>query len=143
MAVISLLLLALAGFIGVPVWPDDFLNVIAGFFGLWLLGLGVGLILSVPRELVPEVGEIVHLVMPPLYLLSGVLFPLAAIPSPYRELLLLNPIAHGLEQTRLGFGSHYAAVDELAVAYPYGVALACILLGLILHRIYRTKLITQ
>lgn len=143
MAVIAVVLLAVAGFLGLEVWPDDWLRVFAGFVGLWLVGLGLGMIISVPRELVPEVGEIVNLAMTPLYLLSGVIFPLAAIPQPYRDWLLLNPIAHGVETVRLGFAAHYAVVDGVQLLYPFGFALVCLLAGLVMHVLYRNKLIAQ
>lgn len=143
MSVIALLLLFAAGFVGLEVMPDNLLVVLANALGLWLLGLGLGLILSVPRELVPEVGEIVNLVMTPLYFLSGAIFPLATIPSPYLDWLLLNPVAHGLEGMRLGFADHYAPVEGLAQAYPFAFGLVCLLIGLVLHRIYRKRLIQQ
>lgn len=143
MLVITVVLLAAAALFGLPVWPDDWLRVLTALLGLWLMGLGVGLIVSVPRELVHEVGEIVNLAMTPLYLLSGVMFPLATIPPPYRNWLLLNPVAHSVEEIRLGFASHYAAPPELNVAYPYVFALVCMLFGLVLHRIYQKKLIQQ
>lgn len=47
--------------------------------------------------------HVLKILMLPLYLISGVILPLAAIPQPYLDLLLLNPIAHGLELARAGF----------------------------------------
>ncbi len=141
MLVISLLLLAAAAMFWLDVWPGDLLLVAASFLALWLLGLGVGLLLSVPREVVQEVGDVVNLITTPLYLLSGVIFPLSAVPQPYRDWLLLNPIAHGLEALRLGFASHYLAFEGLDLSYTFIFGLLCILLGLAMHRVFRNKLL--
>lgn len=141
MLVITLLLFGAAALLGLYVWPDDLLLVAASFFALWLLGLGVGLLLSVPRELAQEVGEVVNLITTPLYLLSGVIFPLSAVPQPYRDWLLLNPIAHGLEALRLGFAGHYAVFDGLDLFYTYLFGLVCVFLGLALHRVFRNKML--
>lgn len=134
MTIVSLLLLAGSALLGHAVAPADPLALLEAFFGLWLVGLGVGLLTSVATELVPEAGQIIKFIMRSLYLISGVMFPLAIVPYPYREWLMLNPIAHGLEAARLGIASHYHAVPELSIAYLYSFALVTLFLGLALHR---------
>ena len=140
--VTSILMVALA-MLGHKVVPADPLAVLEAFFGLWLVGVGFGLVTSVISELVPEVGKIIHLVMMPLYIISGVLLPLSVVPQPYQAWLLLNPVAHGLEAARLGFVPHYHAVAELSLAYMYGFALLNIFLGLALHRRFASRLLSQ
>jgi capsular polysaccharide transport system permease protein len=125
------------------VFPSDPLAVLEAFFGLWLVGLGFGLVTSVVTELIPEAGQILKLIMKPLYLISGVVFPLALVPQPYRQWLMLNPVAHGLEAARLGFAPYYHAVPELSLSYMYGFALVCIFTGLVLHRRFAQQLATQ
>lgn len=140
MTIIASILLAGAALFGHSVIPADPLAVLEAFFGLWLVGLGFGLVTSVTGELVPELGRVIHLVMMPMYLISGVMFPISAVPQPYRDWLLLNPVAHGLEAARLGFAPYYHAVPELSVAYMYGFALVSIFLGLALHRRFALRL---
>lgn len=123
--------------------PQDILAVLEAFWGLWLLGVGFGLMASVALEVIPELGRVIKLIMMPLYMVSGVIFPLSAVPQPYREWLLMNPVAHGLEAVRLGFASHYHAAPELSVAYLYACALVTIFLGLALHRRFALRLATQ
>lgn len=139
--VTCILMTGLAMF-GHAVLPADPLAVMEAFFGLWLVGLGFGLITSVIVELVPEAGKVINLVMMPLYILSGVILPLTVVPQPYRDWLLLNPVAHGLEAARLGFAPHYHAVVELSLSYMYGFALVSIFLGLALHRRFAARLLT-
>lgn len=143
MAIIAPILLLGAALFGHSVVPADPLTVFGAFFGLWLAGMGFGLVSSVACELVPELGRVINLVMIPLYFISGVLFPLSTVPQPYRNWLLLNPVAHGLESARLGFAPHYHAVPELNLAYLYGFALVGIFLGLTLHRRFALRLTTQ
>jgi capsular polysaccharide transport system permease protein len=143
MILIVSILLGAAALFGHSVVPADPLAVLEAFFGLWLVGMGFGLVTSVASELVPELGRVINFVMMPMFILSGVIFPLSALPQPYRDWLLLNPVAHGLEAVRLGFAPHYHAVPELSIAYIYGFALVSIFLGLALHRRFALRLVTQ
>ena len=136
-------LLAGAALLGHSVLPADPLAVIEAFFGLWLIGMGFGLVTSVASELVPELGRLIKLIMMPLYMLSGVIFPLSSVPLPYRDWLLLNPVAHGLEAVRLGFAPYYHAVPGLSISYIYAFALVSVFLGLALHRRFALRLVTQ
>lgn len=143
MLLVALLLFAGAGLFGIAIVPDDPLEVVEAFFGLWLVGLGFGLMASVASVLVPELGRIITLAMVPLYFLSGVIFPIASVPLPYREWLMLNPVPHGLEGARLGFAPYYQAVPELSIAYLYGFALVSIFLGLALQARFALRLATK
>lgn len=143
MAIISIVLLAGVALLGHSVVPADPLAALEGFLGLWLVGMGFGLIASVASELVPEFGRLINLIMMPLYMLSGVIFPLSTVPLPYRDWLMLNPVAHGLEAVRLGFAPYYHAVPGLSISYIYAFALVSVFLGLALHRRFALRLVTQ
>jgi capsular polysaccharide transport system permease protein len=143
MTVIAGVQLAGAALLGHRVVPDDPLQVIEAFFSLWLLGVGFGLTASVVTELVPEAGRVIKLVMMPLYLVSGVMFPIAVVPPPYRDWLMLNPIAHGLEAARAGFASHYHMIPGASLSYLHGFALTTVFVGLALHRRFALRLATQ
>ena len=140
---VAIILFIGASLFGIVAIPQDPLLVLEAFFGLWLLGLGFGLIASVVSELIPELGKIITFAMSPLYFASGVLIPVAAIPQPYRDWLMLNPIVHGLDAARLGFATYYHAVPGLSITYLYGFAIVTIFLGLALHARYATRLVTQ
>lgn len=128
---------------GVNLIPDDPLTVLAALFGLWMMGLGFGLVCSVLIELISDLSKIIDLAMIPLYLLSGVIFPIASVPQPYHDWFLLNPVAHGIEAARLGISSYYHAVPDLSLAYLYVCALATIFLGLALHNRFARKLVMK
>lgn len=131
-----------AALVGIAVMPADPLGVLLIFFGMWLAGFGFGLIALVALELVPEVGQLIGLAMLPLYLLSGVLVPIATVPQPWREWLMLNPLAHGVEASRLAFAPHYHAPPELSLGYFALSALALTFFGLALNRRFAIRLAT-
>lgn len=143
MILISAILAAGAGLFGHDVIPTDPLTVLSALFGLWIFGLGYGLMTSVASELIPELGKVIGLMIRPLYVLSGVIWPIASVSQPYRDWLLLNPIVHGLEAARLGFAPYYHAAPELNLAYLYGTAMITVFVGLALHVRFANKLVMQ
>jgi capsular polysaccharide transport system permease protein len=141
--VTTLALFALVALFDVYMIPVNPMLVFSAFLGLWLIGLGFGLIVSVAKELIPELGRIINLLMMPLYLCSGVMMPITNIPMPYREFLLWNPLLHGVEAARLGFAPYYHAIPELSISYIYLFALTLIFFGLVLHQRFAIKLVMQ
>jgi len=143
MAIISGVILMAAALLGHRALPPNPLLVVQALVGLWLFGVGYGLIASVLMALAPEMKHILNILMMPLYLISGVIWPLVSIPPRYRDLLLLNPIAHGLELVRLGFGSYYHVVPGVSAGYLYAWVVASIFLGLLLYRRFAMQLVMQ
>lgn len=133
MVLISAIVLAGAALLGVPLQVESPLDVIGAILGLWLLAVGYGLCVSVITELAPEIGNIIGLLMVPLYLVSGVLFAPSSLPHPYREWVMFNPVAHGVEAVREGLASHYHAAPELDLGFLYLCALVLLFVGLALQ----------
>jgi capsular polysaccharide transport system permease protein len=123
--------------------PDAPLLVLLAFFSAWLIGFGWGVIVAIVNDLVPELGNVLDLLSRPLYLISGVIFPLALLPQQLREWLMINPLAHVLENIRLGFAPHYHAVPEATTTYPYLTALAMIFIGLSLTKRFEWKVLAK
>jgi capsular polysaccharide transport system permease protein len=139
---IFMLIFMAAGLLGHPITPGDPLRALGALFGLWLLGLGLALALSVPCVLVPEFGHMVRLVTMPLYFFSAVIFPSIRLPVQFREYLMWNPILHGLESLRLGFMPTYVVPPGISLLFVYGCAIPLIFTGLVLHVRYRQRLMT-
>lgn len=138
--VLSVLTLALLGH---QIAPADPLALMGALLGLWLFGLGFGLIASVGVELIPETGKLVNIIMLPAYIASGVMVQVGAIPEPYRGWLSLNPLVHGLEAARLAFAPYYHTIPDLSLAYLYGWALVSVFLGLALHVRFASRVASQ
>jgi len=143
MAMISSVILVTAALLGHEAFPSDPLLVAQAVTGLWLFGLGYGLVASVLMELVPEMEHILKILMLPLYLISGVIWPMTSVPQPYRDLLLINPIAHGLELVREGFVPYYHTVPGVSASYLYSWVVVSIFLGLILYRRFALHLVMK
>lgn len=143
MSIVSIIIIGSAILLGYQAWPHDALLVLQANLGLWLFGIGYGLVASVLMELVPEMEHVLKILMLPLYLISGVIFPLATIPQPYLDLLLLNPIAHGLELARAGFFPYYHTVQGLSMEYLYAWGVSGIFLGLVLYRRFALQLVMK
>jgi capsular polysaccharide transport system permease protein len=138
-----LLLVFIAGgtLLGFPIYPADVLTAILAFVTLCLLGLGLGLVLSVLGNLVAEFARLTRLLFTPLYFVSGVIYPSVSLPPALRDVLLLNPIVHGLEQLRVAFMPAYRVPPEISLAYPLAWAVGLIFLGLALHMHFRSRLV--
>jgi capsular polysaccharide transport system permease protein len=75
-------------------------------------------------------------------LASGTVFPLSAVPQPWRDALMLNPVAHGIEGVRAGISAYYHHAPELSLGYLHGFALGLLFLGLALQRRFRHRLVS-
>ena len=139
----ALFLLTGLGLFGSGIVPHDVLSVMVALSALWLSGLGLGLMMSVANELIPEVGKVTGMLFRPLYFLSGIMYPVSAIPPPYRDWLLLNPFVHGIETLRNGFFPQYHVVDGVSLSYLLGFALVTVCLGLALHVRFGGRLVAQ
>ena len=140
---ISIIILTVATLLGRATIPDDPLLALVAAGGLWLFAIGYGLITSVLIELAHELEHILKLIMIPLYLASGVIFPLDHIPPPYRDVLMFNPIVHGLESVRMGFSSYYHAAPGVSLGYLYSFAVTSIFFGLLLYRRFALYLVMR
>lgn len=140
MVLVTLTLFAGAGLYGLDILPDDPLTVLQAVFGLWLTGLGFGLVISVVTELIPDIGRGISLALTAIFFLSGVIFPVSAIPEPYLGWLLWNPILHGVDAGRQGFATYYHSLPGVSIPYLYGCAVGFIFFGLALQNRFAARL---
>ncbi|MDH4865644.1 ABC transporter permease [Alcaligenes nematophilus] len=143
MVLVSILILITVALLGHDVVPDEPLQVLAAMCGLWFFGVGYGLVASVLMALVRETEHILKILMMPLYLMSGVIMPISAVPQPYRDMLLLNPLVHGLELVRQGFSTFYHVVPGISMSYLYLWGVASLFLGLVLFRRFALQLVMK
>ncbi|MCV9998860.1 ABC transporter permease [Pararhizobium sp. YC-54] len=95
------------------------------------LGLGMALINNVMFLKYALYEQVFSIVNRPLFLISGVFFLPDAIPHPYREVVLFNPLVHVVMQFRVGFYSEYRAVG-LDMPYAYTFAFLTLFIGMLL-----------
>jgi ABC-2 type transport system permease protein len=111
----SLVLLALAGLVGVPYVPAMLVGAVLLLFVIAFSITAFGLVLAVRVEQIQTVMPRVQLLITPLMFLSGAFFPVTgALPGWLHALALLNPLTYGVDALRrLVF--HYTA-PELGTA---------------------------
>lgn len=143
MTVVMIILGIGIGLYGINTFPDDPLLVLEALFGLWVLGLGYGLIVSALNEVLPEVGKISGMAILPLHVLSGVMLNIVDVPQPYYDILISNPLLHCLQAIRLGFSSQYQVIPEYSLAYIFSCGLVFVFFGLVLHRRFASRMVTE
>jgi capsular polysaccharide transport system permease protein len=141
-AVFSLMLIGLA-WLGFDVPFRDPLTVAAVYALLILMGLGVGMILSVVGHYMPEAKTIIRLMMMPLYLLSGIIYPASRMPHELLPYLLWNPLLHAIELIRGAFFVHYHTVAGLSAGYVVMSTLALLALGLAWFWSHRLEMLAR
>lgn len=134
--VLALMLLGWMGYHALPHAPLELLTVSAV---LVALGIGLGLLFSIIAYQRPRVSAFIGLVFYPLYVVSGVMFPLHGLAPDVRSWLLLNPVLHLVELSRLYFIPNYTTLNGVSFAYPAAWSLVVAALALSLYRIYRFR----
>lgn len=137
------LLMVIMTFVGKYFLPADPSTVLGIALLLWLLGFGLGLVLSVMTTLVPDSDRLINIIMLPAYFVSGVMYPVMLVPEPYRGWLLLNPVANGMELLRAGYFGGLHAAPGASTGYLALWALAAVGLGLALHARYERQLVMK
>lgn len=108
-------------------WPA----IIEAAFAATLLALGVGIFNNVVCLRSPLYEQVFGIISRPLFLVSGVFFLPDALPGPFREIVLYNPLVHVVMLFRTGFYPEYRALD-MDMFYLYSFAFTIMFVGLFL-----------
>jgi capsular polysaccharide transport system permease protein len=137
--VITIVLVGLAmfGFDVVPPHPIEFAGVILLTVAL---AFGLGLVLAALASVIPDERSVIAILFMPLYLISGVLFPVTRFPEEMQRWMAINPVLHLVELSRVTAVKGYVPMKYLSVEYPIALALVSIVFGLMLYRLrYLTR----
>lgn len=126
---------------GVNATPARPLEVLACFVLLLAFGLGLGLLFVVLTDDVPQVRIVIRLAYLPLYLISGVIFPLNAMPPGLLDWLMWNPLLHLIERLRGFYFDQYVALPDASLGYAAQWALITLAAGMALYRLRRHRLL--
>ncbi len=96
----SLILLALAGLVGVPYEPAMMLVLVGLLFLMAFMITALGLMLAARVKQVQSAMPMVQLIITPLMFLSGALFPLSGLPTWLAVLTHVNPMTYAVEPMR-------------------------------------------
>lgn len=140
--IVYLVTLSVLGWAGYQAVPHNPLAVLAVHSLLAFLGISLGVLMAVIGHERPRLRSFVGVVMMPLYVASGVMFPLHVVPQPYLSWLMWNPLAHLIDLSRAAFFTLHVPLPGVSIAYPAVFALALATLALSLYRVERQKLAT-
>lgn len=140
--VTTVLVLAWLGawFFKLETFPVDPLKASLVLTILFFFGLGVGFFSAVVGALHDEWAQFIGILMRPLYFLSGILFPLPALPEKFHVYLLWNPLLHGVEQFRLAWIDGYPE-GKTSIFYLLAWTLPALFFGLMYYRNNRIKVL--
>jgi ABC-2 type transport system permease protein len=120
----SLVLLALAGVVGVPYSPV-LLVTLAGLLFLTSFALtACGLVLAVRIKQMQAVMPVVQLVITPMMFLSGSLFPLANLPGWLRVAVRINPLTYAVDPMRAAVFGHLSLAPQTRAVLAPGLTWA-------------------
>jgi ABC-2 type transport system permease protein len=102
----SVIVLALAGLVGVPYDPLLLLELVVLLFLMAFLVTAMGLVLASRVKQVQAAMPLVQLIITPLMFLSGALFPLGGLPGWLSVLVRLNPMTYAVEPLRSAVFDH-------------------------------------
>lgn len=96
----SVIVLALAGLVGVPYDPLMMLEIIVLLFIMSFMITALGLVLAARVKQVQSAMPLVQMIITPLMFLSGALFPLSNLPAWLSIVTHLNPMTYAVEPVR-------------------------------------------
>lgn len=117
--------------------PMEWLGVL--FTGM-VFSFALGIIYAAIAEAIPESAFILRLTFLPLYLLSGVIFPLNRVPRDYIDYILWNPYLHFIDLIRYSTFQNYRLFDGVSYGYVFNVTLSTLFLACAIYRIRRYRL---
>jgi capsular polysaccharide transport system permease protein len=135
--------LALLGWLGFHVVPARPLNMFAVHAVLFFLGAGFGTFAAVISHDRARLRSLIRIMMFPLYIASGILFPIHVLPPDVLHWMLLNPLLHLVELSRHAFIAQYETLPQVNLLYPVMFSLALCALALLAYRADRLRLVTS
>lgn len=106
---------------------------VGGIAALALLGFGLGTVNAVLNSHFGSWRHIEGIIHRPLFLMSGVFFVPSTMPTAVTDILVWNPILHGIDWMRYGYYEGYRP-DFVSFEYLIGWGLATTLIGLAAER---------
>ncbi len=113
----SVVILAMAGLVGVPYAPVMMVQVLLLLFLMSFLITALGLLLAARIKQIQAAMPLVQLIITPMMFLSGALFPLSNLPGWLDVAVHVNPMTYAVEPVRS------VVFDHLDVAPPVRAAL--------------------
>lgn len=139
--IVYIIILSVMFWLGLDVWPQDLLAVIAASLLLIFLAVGLALCLSAAQLYWQDTNKLLGMVMTPMFFISGVFYCATMIPAKFWFLFTWNPIFHAIELSRDAFFVSYVTPVG-SWMYLGLMTLGFNVLGLMLYRVNRIRFAT-
>jgi ABC-2 type transport system permease protein len=120
----GIVLLALAGLVGVPYYPLLMLALLAEMFLTAFLVTAFGVMVAARIGSMESFLGVMQMAIMPLMFLSGALFPVARLPGWLAALTTLNPLTYAVDPLRRTVFAFVDAPPDVAALYNPGVSWA-------------------
>ncbi len=117
----SLVLLALAGLVGVPYSPVMMVSLAGLLFLMAFMITALGMLLAARIKQVQSAMPMIQLIITPLMFLSGALFPLSGLPTWLAVLTHLNPMTYAVEPMRSVVFDHLQVDPATRATFDPGI----------------------
>ena len=109
---------------------------------LWLFSFAFAILMMILGHFSEELSKFISVFFRILYLASGVLYSIHAIPEPYQSYMLWNPVLHGLEQIRHAISPSYP-IHHISYSYLLLCTIVMLFLGLLLYKNRERRMMTS
>lgn len=137
-----LLLLGLGFFFGYDISIHRPLRWVATLFVGVVFSFSLSLLFCMLIEALPDSRSVIRLMSFPLYLLSGVLFPIWVLPQDVLDWLLWNPFLHIIDELRFSVFEHYPEHLGVSLFYPLKLSVVLLFVAMALYRQRRMNLVS-
>lgn len=134
-------MLFVLGWFGLEVLPHRPLEWMGMFVAIVAFGFALGLLFVICTDDLPELRSFVRIFFVPLYLLSGVMFPVSSLPDSIIHWLAWNPMLHAIEISRGFYFNRYHVAHQISMHYALGFTIVTLVLSLLLYRLRRHRLL--
>jgi ABC-2 type transport system permease protein len=117
----GVLVLALAGVVGVPYSPGLMLVLVLELLLLAFTLTAVGVMAAARIQQIPTFMALTQLLLMPMFFLSGALFPLSNLPVWLAVLTRLNPLTYAVDPLRRAVFDHLDVSAQAAARFNPGV----------------------
>ena len=120
--------------------PQDFARLFGGLALAFGVGAGFGVVFALLGAMWQPILLFSMIMRLGFYLTSGIFFLPGTLPKQVRDILWFNPLVHPIELVREAYYADYTS-NILAVSYPVGFIVVCLLLALVIEYFVRNLLV--
>jgi capsular polysaccharide transport system permease protein len=142
-AVYLVLAFGMVFYLGYTIPINEPVQMILALVTMVLFAFALGVFFSLLVQALPDIAPIIRLLFFPLYLLSGVIFPIRWVPQPYYDWLLWNPFLHLVDMFRQYSLEGYTPLPGVSLEYPAQCALVGLFVAVLAYRRRQYDLVTS